>query len=268
MNKKRFAEAISMVDDKYYEEVANYQCKKKKTMRVKWTIWAACVCFVAVGILAALHTQKMPVVPPSEPVGTDKTPNVSDSTNTFDPRDVEYSDFSLDWQYYSDTQSLVEKSNCAVLGTVTDISFQLLDSRTASPVTEETDGFYINLYTIYEVAVIKQYEGDATNGTIQVRVPGGIKGKYLEEQWNVLNGDARVENSIPCMGGIPEINIGETYLFLLWQYMDIAPTILNPTQSVYRVDSFSGKSEPLREIISCFGESEWSEFQEIIHSFE
>lgn len=35
MNKKGFAEAMNMVNDKYYEEAANYQCKKKKTYGVK-----------------------------------------------------------------------------------------------------------------------------------------------------------------------------------------------------------------------------------------
>ena len=51
MNKKKFAEAISMVDDKYYEEAANYQRKKKTPVWLKWGALAACLCLVAVGVL-------------------------------------------------------------------------------------------------------------------------------------------------------------------------------------------------------------------------
>lgn len=43
MNKERFAEAIGMVDDKYYEEAANYQRGKKKPVWVKWGAIAACL---------------------------------------------------------------------------------------------------------------------------------------------------------------------------------------------------------------------------------
>ena len=47
MNKMKFAEAISMVDDKYYEEAANYQRKKKTPLWLKWGALAACLCLIA-----------------------------------------------------------------------------------------------------------------------------------------------------------------------------------------------------------------------------
>lgn len=43
MNEKKFAEAMNMVDDKYYEEVINYQLKKKKPVWVRWAAVAACL---------------------------------------------------------------------------------------------------------------------------------------------------------------------------------------------------------------------------------
>lgn len=41
MNAKKFAEAMNEVNDKYYEEAANYQCKKHRW--VKWSTVAACL---------------------------------------------------------------------------------------------------------------------------------------------------------------------------------------------------------------------------------
>lgn len=58
MNKERFAEAISMVDDKYYEEAENYQRRKKKPVWVKWGAMAACLLIAlsmgAVAVAAAM----------------------------------------------------------------------------------------------------------------------------------------------------------------------------------------------------------------------
>lgn len=49
MNTKLFSEAISEVGDKYYEEAANYQPKRKKQTWVKWGAIAACLCLVVIG---------------------------------------------------------------------------------------------------------------------------------------------------------------------------------------------------------------------------
>lgn len=54
MNKKKFAEAISMVDDKYYEEAANYQ-RNKKSAWGRWGALAACFCLVVVGALLSVN---------------------------------------------------------------------------------------------------------------------------------------------------------------------------------------------------------------------
>lgn len=44
MNAKKFSEAMSEVNDKYYEEAANYQCKRNGW--VKWSGMAACLAIV------------------------------------------------------------------------------------------------------------------------------------------------------------------------------------------------------------------------------
>lgn len=51
MNTKKFSEAMSEVDDKYYVEAANYQPKRRKSNWVKWGAVAACLTLVlAIGI--------------------------------------------------------------------------------------------------------------------------------------------------------------------------------------------------------------------------
>lgn len=46
MNTKKFSEAMSKVDDKYYVEAANYQPERK---RAKWSAIAACLCLAIIG---------------------------------------------------------------------------------------------------------------------------------------------------------------------------------------------------------------------------
>ena len=50
MNPKLFSEAMSEVNDKYYEEAANYQCKKYGWG--KWTTVAACLVLVCVAAIS------------------------------------------------------------------------------------------------------------------------------------------------------------------------------------------------------------------------
>ena len=53
MNAKEFSEAINEVDDKYYEEAANYQYKKP--LWLKWGAMAACLCvLISLGAIISL----------------------------------------------------------------------------------------------------------------------------------------------------------------------------------------------------------------------
>lgn len=54
MNTKMFSEAISEVGDRYYEEAARYEHRRKKSVRPKWGMIAACLVMavtLGVGIL-------------------------------------------------------------------------------------------------------------------------------------------------------------------------------------------------------------------------
>lgn len=62
MNKKNFSDAISRLDEKYYDEALN--CKKKKSLTPKWiAAVAACLCVAAVGVAFAMNEKKAAVVP-------------------------------------------------------------------------------------------------------------------------------------------------------------------------------------------------------------
>ncbi len=55
MNKVKFAAAMSLVDDQYYEEAAAYQRKRRIPVWVRWGALAACLCLVVAGALALPH---------------------------------------------------------------------------------------------------------------------------------------------------------------------------------------------------------------------
>ncbi len=55
MNSKKFSEAISEVDGKYYEEAINYRKKANKPVWIKWGAVAACLCLVTISAVVLLQ---------------------------------------------------------------------------------------------------------------------------------------------------------------------------------------------------------------------
>ena len=84
MTTKLFSEAISEVGDKYYEEAANYHCKKHGW--IKWSAMAACltvVLFTAFSVLPHYFRQQG-TTPPDNPNGV-IVDNPTDTTNDTTP---------------------------------------------------------------------------------------------------------------------------------------------------------------------------------------
>lgn len=198
------------------------------------------------------------------------SPNEKNTDDFFDANNITYSTISAEWASYQDAQSLIQDSNLVLLGTVKDISFQILDIRTARPVTDETDEWNICLYTIYDIDIIEQYKGNWVGESTQIRMLGGLKDVNLVEQVTLLNENDLVSNEIPILTDMPPINIGETYLFVLYQYEDTIPTLLNLNQSVFSLESTTFEAEAscvsVKDIVSYFGEPEWITFQEIVQT--
>ncbi|MBQ7337669.1 MAG: hypothetical protein IJW40_12000 [Clostridia bacterium] len=193
---------------------------------------------------------------------------------------------SSDWQVYRDAKSLIEYADLILAGRVTDIGFQILDTRTALPADEQTPTYAKMLYTIYTVEVLESYQGDATD-VIHVRIMGGMVGERTEEQLTLMesegiSGDGR---GIPILEDYQKVQcrIGESYLFVLAAFETGVPTILNIDQSIYSLteptkenavgqnpaDYYGKKRDeygyPLisaKDIIVEFGKKEWKEFYE------
>ena len=80
MNTKLFSEAMSELGDKYYEEAANYHCKKHGW--VKWSAMAACLTVVLFTALSVLpnYFRQQGTTPPDNPNGV-IVDNPTDNTN-------------------------------------------------------------------------------------------------------------------------------------------------------------------------------------------
>lgn len=179
---------------------------------------------------------------------------------------VVYQTISPDWPLYGSADELIDACDKVVLGTVTDISFQMIDIRTGKEAEEEVEESYCYLYTVYDIDVIETYKGQSSQ-TEQVRVIGGVEGDYETEQVAALR--EQEQPTIFVLEDSVRLNEGETYLFMLAEYNDAIPTIVNVVQGIYDIaDVQSNGSEQdgkitVQEIILSFGQNEWNEFKSI-----
>ena len=189
------------------------------------------------------------------------TGSVSPPPTASGPQDmieVTYNTMSADWPVYNDVEDLVAAGDEILIGSVTDISYQVLDIRTAELATEETEEEYRYFYTIYDVDVVKSYKGSA-HDMVKVRVLGGQEGTRVNEQLTALGEDAA--DGIPIMEGMPIIDVGESCLFVLYQYENTVPTLVNVNQGIYDLSEPYGwgngeSSITFQDIISYFGENQ------------
>ncbi len=191
----------------------------------------------------------------------DSTSSAVQDSNSSVENDIKYIDVSADWPVYENTDALIKAANVVILGKVTGISFQILDLKNGGSPTEDSEQQNCAFCTIYDVEVDTSYKGNAA-GKLRFCTEGGLKGEYVKEQLAVLDGSAKKE--IPVMVEMPKIEIDETYLFVLYQYEDKMPTLLNPEQGIYKLDNPLEKDvysyvSP-KEIISYFGEEQWEAF--------
>ncbi len=185
---------------------------------------------------------------------------VQDSVSSAE-KEVRYIELFADWPAYKSVEKLIKAAEIVVLGKITGVSFQVLDMKTGFPPTKDSEERYCCLHAIYDVEVDAIYKGN-TDGKLQFAIEGGIKEKYLEEQLAALA--SFDESTIPVVAGMPKMEIGETYLLVLYQYEDTMPTPVNPGQGMYKLDDPLQKDAysyvSPKEIISYFGEDKWTAF--------
>ena len=208
----------------------------------------------------------------------------SDSENKSNMEEVNYVFVEPFCHVYRDVHELIEgvepsRKDIEILiftGNVTGISFQILDITTGGAPTHETEKKNCYLNTIYEIDIITSYKGKYSEKT-QIRMLGGIIDYRTEEQLSISKEIEDFNGRITIVEGMPEINIGETYLFVTGQFLTIAgqfvtsaPTLVNLNQSVYnlhnpfdkKLEGYSDNIFPIsaKDIISAFGEDKWDSF--------
>lgn len=194
-----------------------------------------------------------------------KNVSVSSSVNSISENNITYNYSHSDYYVYENPEELISAADIVLTGRVTDISFKMLDYKTALPPTEESEESNITLCTIYTVEVISTYKGNVSE-SINIRVAGGLKDKYLDEQLRVLG--ERASEGITVTMGMPEIEIGETYLFSLGVFEGTDPCLMNQDQGVICVsDLNSAVAKDIygyvsaKDIISYFGNEKWTAFE-------
>ena len=229
---------------------------------------------ILVIILAFLLTSCAPNTNP------DLTADQPEVTNA----EARYSTMNACWSSYADAEKLVESADIVIAGIITDISFQVLDAKTALPPDEKTREENRWLHTIYDIDVITNYKGDMPNPA-QIRIEGGVRDYRTEEQLALIKEmNAWPNDSIPTYGSeMPEIKIGETYLFALCTFDTGLPTNLIPQQSIYnlqdpfqkhtldgrdvdtkyissRTNQYGSPIISAKDVISVFGQDKWDAF--------
>lgn len=249
MTGKELMLGMGCIDERFFQEALTTDGSRQKTA-IKHLAAAAVFVLIAAAVILALRGALQRAVPPevTESDGTSETFHEPGSESAW-----EIAQIQADWPYYESTEELIAHSDLIFTGEVTGISFQMLDSRTALPPTDETDRQDVILYTIYDISVTKQFKGQ-TESTEQIRIIGGLADSFFEEQLDALGENA--DPVIPVVAGHPDIQFGETYLFLLAQSGNTLPTPVNMDQSIYRMDGQDPPSNTEAERILSYLQKE------------
>lgn len=167
---------------------------------------------------------------------------------------VQFGSIEVDWQVYSSAEEIIEHGDIIVSGRVTDISFAIIDMHTGKIVTESSENSESEICTIYHVDVITSYKG-CSEEKLQIRMEGGLKNYMVDEQIEVLKEYGG--NVINFLADPPKIELGEEYLFVLGQFEDTLPCIINSMQTAFPLNDRTSKEEyskaSIDDIIAYFG---------------
>jgi len=236
---------------------------RRRSTWVKRASLAACLCLA---VCAVLIVQVM-----YDPSPAWVTPPQIDNTKW---PEGPYSEMCFDWPMYKSAKSLIDHADLVFIGKVTDISFQVLDMRTAQPVTETTPNSDRMLHTIYTLEIAQTYKGNTADVT-KIRLMGGLVDYDVETQLKVMESGNAGKSYIPIMSGYQRVqcSIGNSYLFVLCQHGTEYPTIMNVSQSIFdlRYDPevcYSGSADAnghsmisVKDIITEFGAKAWWTFR-------
>ncbi len=168
------------------------------------------------------------------------------TTEAFD-EPVKFSAFYADWPWYSTTEELVDHATCIYEGTVTGISFGIVD-RSGKLYTkgDDVDKSELELVTFYEVEVTKTHKGEHGEKHY-VKVEGGYGGYDVATQVALLK-DAGIYDEkfgIWTMNISKRPKVGDSWMFCVIHSNDFGyDYIVNNTQYIFRVDESTANVRP------------------------
>ena len=148
-----------------------------------------------------------------------------------------------DWPAYSTSESVIEAATNIFSGTVTDISFEIVDMLSGkadrSPDSKSTSRM---IYTIYTVAILDGFKGE-NKGDVKICKIGGMENYNAKEQYDLLQNSNlwNTYNAIPISDDGRKLIIGDKYLFCIARTGGDFAYIINPTQFAYAIDSNEAK---------------------------
>ena len=202
MRRENISEAVGNIGDSYIAEAAGFTAEKKRNVPIRTAVAAACLCILAAAVLFALLRpgRELSLAYPQDLAA--------------DPSDGAYMTMRYDLAYYRTARDLVAASSVVCAGVVTDISFALGPTVTEQQTGSGQAGGRPMLFTVYTVSVTCRYKG-LPQEIFSIRVPGGIAGYRVSEQYDLLAslGPLEEDPEIPVCQEVATLAIGNTYLF-------------------------------------------------------
>ena len=152
---------------------------------------------------------------------------------------------SPDWPSYNSAEEIINASKYVYSGTVTDISFEIIDYVTGKvDNSPDSDSTSRALYTVYTVSVAENYKGESPAET-KVKVMGGLSGYREEEQKELMVSSKLLPDGsvgFAVEGVDVRLQVGCEYLFCTNRSESGFDRIINPQQFSHAPDSETAKN--------------------------
>lgn len=152
---------------------------------------------------------------------------------------------SPDWPFYNSAEEIIEASKYVYSGTVTDISFEIIDFATGkADRSPDSDSTSRRIHTVYTVALSNNYKGESPAET-KIAIMGGLPGYKEEEQKELIVSSKSLPEGctgLYVVGMDVRLEIGNEYLFCIYGRSGGFDDIINPQQFSHAPESESAKS--------------------------
>ncbi len=170
------------------------------------------------------------------------TKSIYDALN-IDTEKIKTSHILAQYPFYQNAKSLFSSSDYVFEGVVTDITFDILDTRTGISVSDikYPDCEYLKLYTVYEICVSEEYRGNM-HQTYLVCLMGGLEHYEFELQCKMMKKAGIYDESVgvPLLSDAVKLDVGSSYLFFASEQYGAYKYAVNPTQFALSENDASG----------------------------